>query len=83
MISLLIALLLSPVLLAGILWIVVGIRFKKNAVKSGGDPSSFWSNWVVFTWAWAEQADEIVEKLPHFKHDLTENFDYRPKDGKT
>ncbi|HNP65789.1 MAG TPA: hypothetical protein PKH39_17790 [Woeseiaceae bacterium] len=81
MIAVLIGVLLSPVFIMGALIIVVGLRFKKN-MKKKGDVTAFWSNWIAFIWAWAEQAESVVELVPHFRRDLTETFGYRPDDGR-
>lgn len=82
----LIIILLTPVVvvlaLLGLYVLYVGSRFKKSA-GAKVDGTAFYTNWLVFIWAWAEQSDYIVAAMPHFKKDLTETFNIRPDDGET
>lgn len=63
----------------GMLDIVMAFRFKKNAKV---DETAFFLNWNAFKWGWLHNADEIVEKMPFFKQDLSETFGIRPDDGR-
>ena len=79
----LVVILLVPVIvifmLIGVYVIYAGSRFKKSA---GVDDSAFYTHWLVFIWAWAEQSEYIVDAMPFFKQDLTETFGIRPDDGR-
>ena len=66
-------------MLLGYYLLYVGKRFRKSAGATV-DVSAFWSNWIVFVWSWAEQSKAIVEALPFFTRDLTENFGIREPD---
>lgn len=65
--------------LNGVLDLYMAHRFKKST-KS--DQTAFFLNWNAFKWGWLHTADEIVEKLPFFKKDLSETFGIRPDDGR-
>ena len=81
MIGILIGLLLAPFFFMGLLVIVVGLRFKRNAGPEA-DQTAFWFNWIGFIWGWAAQAKSIARAFPSFQRDLTETFGFRPDDGR-
>ena len=65
--------------LNGVLDLIMGWRFSRN---TNSDKSAFWLNWNAFKWGWLHNADEIVERMPFFKQDLSETFGIRPDDGR-
>jgi hypothetical protein len=63
----------------GVLDLIMAYRFSRN---TNSDKTAFLLNWNAFKWGWLHNADEIVEKMPFFKKDLSEIFGIRPDDGK-
>lgn len=68
----------------GVLDIVMGYRFQRNAIAQGAkaDRTAFFLNWNAFKWGWLHNAGRIVEAMPFFKQDLSETFGIRPDDGR-
>lgn len=71
--------------LLGFYLLYVGKRFKDSAHEAGVhvDKSAFWLNWLAWVWFWAERSKEIVEAMPFFQKDLSENFGVKDDDGET
>lgn len=68
-------------MIIGYFVLYVGMRCKKSA-GSKLDLTAFWFNFLGWIWMWAERIEEIVEKHPHWKQDLSEILGYRPDDGR-
>lgn len=59
----------------------IALRFRREA-RGKVDRTAFLLNWVAFKWGWVNYWHKIVDAMPFFEKDLTENFGIRKDDGR-